>query len=470
MTHTADITAAAARESATGRCAPRMVCYTNDRAAWAAIDKYKLSVTLCPSHRLSELHADIRANAPAIVVAEFQSEPRGEASAIIASVRRAHPSIYFIGIVSYATTQGDAMVGMVRAGLDAVSLRESGTLAADIEAAIRFISRPSILLTAAEDIGLCEVLHPEAATVVRIAISASSWPNVGIVARALECSPRELQRRFATAQLGVPFDLLQTTRWILANAALRSTMKDQHQVAVALGFSTVGAMRDALRRSLSVTLDEITREEVARDLWARLVDQFGGDRLSFAAHAQRERNRLALTATLYNFEVNLSNVDRNVYETITFKVAQQPSETNEYLIARVLAYILEYREGIGFSGGIAEAEQPAIFVRDLTGTLKAWIDIGSPDANRLHKASKAAPRVAVYTHKEPRLLIKALAGERIHRVEELELYAFDRELIAALVGRLDRRMKLDLSVTDGHLYITIGGKTIDGAVERVSLG
>jgi uncharacterized protein YaeQ len=177
---------------------------------------------------------------------------------------------------------------------------------------------------------------------------------------------------------------------------------------------------------------------------------------------------LARTATVYNFEINLADVDRNVYETIAFRAAQQPSETDDYLVARVLAYSLEYRDGIGFSGGIAEADQPAIFVRDLTGALEAWIDIGVPDAPRLHKASKASPRVAVYTHKDPRTLIKALAGERIHRAEALELYAFDRELIAELVARLDRRMRFDLSVTDRHLFVTINGDTLSGALESVN--
>lgn len=178
---------------------------------------------------------------------------------------------------------------------------------------------------------------------------------------------------------------------------------------------------------------------------------------------------MALTATLYNFEINLSDVDRNVYETVVFKAAQQPSETDDHLIARALAYALEYTEGIGFSGGIAEADQPAIFVRDLTGSMTAWIDIGVPDAARVHRASKASPRVAVYTHKDPRTLVKALAGERIHRADHLELYAVDRELIAGLVSRLDRRMRLDLSVTDRHLFVTVGGETFSGAVERLSL-
>jgi uncharacterized protein YaeQ len=179
---------------------------------------------------------------------------------------------------------------------------------------------------------------------------------------------------------------------------------------------------------------------------------------------------LALTATLYNIEIDLSDVDRNVYETIAFKAAQQPSETDDYLIARVLAYALEYTEGIGFSGGIAEADQPAVFVRDLTGTTKVWIDIGVPDAARLHKASKAAPRVVVYTHKDRRILLKAIAGEKIHRAEALELYAIDRDLIAALAQRLDRRVRWQVSVTDRHLYVTVGGETFDGVVERLVPG
>jgi uncharacterized protein YaeQ len=179
---------------------------------------------------------------------------------------------------------------------------------------------------------------------------------------------------------------------------------------------------------------------------------------------------MALTATVYNFEIALSNVDRGVYETIAFKAAQQPSETDDYLMARALAYALEYAEGIGFSGGIAEADQPAIFVKDLTGAIRSWIDIGVPDAARLHKASKASPRVAVYTHKDPRSLLRGLEGQKIHRAEALELYAFDRDLIAALVERLGRRMRLGMSVTEGHLYVTVGDLTFDGPIERLSPG
>ena len=173
---------------------------------------------------------------------------------------------------------------------------------------------------------------------------------------------------------------------------------------------------------------------------------------------------MALTATVYTFEVQLSNVDRAVYDSLVFKAAQQPFETDEYLITRALAYCLEYREGIAFSKGLAEPDEPAIAVRDLTGAIQVWIEIGSPDANRLHKASKAAPRVVVYTHKDPSRLVQQLSGERIHRRDDLEIRAVDRELIAALVARMDRRMKFELSVVEEHMYVTIDGETLDGTL------
>ncbi len=175
---------------------------------------------------------------------------------------------------------------------------------------------------------------------------------------------------------------------------------------------------------------------------------------------------VALGATVHTVEIQLAHVDRGVYETLALRVARHPSETAEYLFTRILAYCLEYSEGIAFSKGLAEPDEPALAVRDLTGALKVWIEVGAPDAARVHRASKAAPRLAIYTHHDPRLLLRQYAGERIHRAEQVELYAIDRELLAALAERLDRRMSLDLSVTDGHLWITLAGETMSGEVVR----
>lgn len=178
---------------------------------------------------------------------------------------------------------------------------------------------------------------------------------------------------------------------------------------------------------------------------------------------------MALSATMYVFEIQLSHVDRGVYEALSLRVAQHPSESDEYLITRVLAYCLEYTEGIVFSRGIAEPEEPTLSVRDMTGTIRAWIEIGGPDAPRLHKAGKAAPRVAVYSHRDATQVLRPLLGQKIFRGEALEIHLLDRALVAGLVARLARRMTFDLSVSDGTLYVGLGGETLEGGVERVTL-
>lgn len=175
---------------------------------------------------------------------------------------------------------------------------------------------------------------------------------------------------------------------------------------------------------------------------------------------------MALTATIYTFDIELSDADRGVYETLALRVAQHPSETEDALVTRVLAYCLEYAEGIGFSNGLADPHAPALFVRDLTGALRVWIDVGAPDAARMHRAGKAAARVVVYTHKDPDRLLRQWSGERIHRAEALELYSVDAALVAGLVARLKRRMTFAVSVTGGHLYVTMGEDVVEGAVER----
>jgi uncharacterized protein YaeQ len=175
---------------------------------------------------------------------------------------------------------------------------------------------------------------------------------------------------------------------------------------------------------------------------------------------------VAIASTIYNVDIELADSDRRVYESLALRVARHPSESEEYLVARVLAYAMEFTDGITFSRGVSEPDEPAILVRDLTGAIRSWIEIGAPDAARLHKAAKAAPRVAVYTHRDPAQLLRNLAGERIHRASEVELYAIDRTFIQQLAGRLDRRMAFSLSINERELYLSIGADTLIGAVIR----
>ena len=179
---------------------------------------------------------------------------------------------------------------------------------------------------------------------------------------------------------------------------------------------------------------------------------------------------MALTSTIHQFDIDLADADRHVYETLALRVPRHPSESEEYLLARVLAYALEYAEGIAFSRGLSEPDEPALSIRDATGRLRAWIDIGTPDAERLHKASKAAARVVVYMHKEPAQYLARLEGARIHRAENVELRAIDRTLLGELVARLDRRVAFSLSVMDDELFVAIGDVTLSGRVARQRLG
>jgi uncharacterized protein YaeQ len=179
---------------------------------------------------------------------------------------------------------------------------------------------------------------------------------------------------------------------------------------------------------------------------------------------------VALGATIHNFDIQLADADRNVYETLSLRVARHPSESPEYLFTRLLAYCLEYTEGLTFSsGGLSDPDAPALAVRDLTGLLQRWIEIGTPDAARLHKASKAVPQVAVYPHRDVDAWLERLRKEKIHRATDLQIHVLDRELLASLAMKLERRMALDVSISERHLYITVANETVSAVIESRSI-
>jgi uncharacterized protein YaeQ len=167
---------------------------------------------------------------------------------------------------------------------------------------------------------------------------------------------------------------------------------------------------------------------------------------------------------MHTFTVTLADLDRGVYEDLSLRVARHPSETEAYMITRLLAYLLEYEEGIAFSEGISSTDEPAVFVRDLTGQLTSWIEIGAPDAARLHYGSKLAGRVTIYTHRDPAKVLAPWAGKKIHKAEAITLHSFDPGFIDAAVRPLDRRNTVTLSVTEGQLYFDINGETLTSAV------
>ncbi|MBO1901757.1 YaeQ family protein [Leucobacter weissii] len=180
---------------------------------------------------------------------------------------------------------------------------------------------------------------------------------------------------------------------------------------------------------------------------------------------------MAIGATIRTCEVELADVDRGVYEEFSLRLAQHPSETGAFLATRLLAYCLEYEEGIAFgAGGISSSDEPAVLVRDLTGRVTVWIEIGAPDAQRLHFGSKLADRVAVYTHRDPAKLLSAWSGKTIHRAEEIVLRSFDPGFVDAIVAALARRNALTLSATEGQLYLECNGTALSSPIHEHRLG
>ena len=169
---------------------------------------------------------------------------------------------------------------------------------------------------------------------------------------------------------------------------------------------------------------------------------------------------MAQTATIYVLTIDLADMDRGVYEALELRLARHPSETAEYMVVRLLAYCLEYQEGIGLTEGVSSGDEPAILVRDLTGRVTAWVEVGMPGAARLHRGSKMAGRVAVYTHRDVRQLLAQLEGERIHRAAGIVVRAFDRTTIEELASLIERRTSLAIAVSAGELLISIGDRSL----------
>jgi uncharacterized protein YaeQ len=173
---------------------------------------------------------------------------------------------------------------------------------------------------------------------------------------------------------------------------------------------------------------------------------------------------MALTATMYHLRIDLSDVDRGVYEKLDLRLARHPSEAARYFFTRALAYCLLYQEGIAFTRGLAASEEPAIWAKTPDGRLVLWVEIGAPSAERLHKASKAAERVVVFTHHDPATVKRALAGRPIYRAERVEIYAVETPLLDGLEAATGRDTLWALVRTGGELYVTIGAQTLSGTL------
>ncbi|MGM1017043.1 MAG: YaeQ family protein [Actinomycetota bacterium] len=178
---------------------------------------------------------------------------------------------------------------------------------------------------------------------------------------------------------------------------------------------------------------------------------------------------MAAGAMIHTFTVNLADMDRGIYDEFALRAARHPSETDAFMLTRLLAYGLEYAEGIAFGEGISTKEEPAVLVRDPTGSITAWIEVGAPDADRLHFGSRLAERTVVYTHRDPQKVMAPWAGRKIHRSDAIRVYSFDPGFIDEAVRSLERRNAVTMTITEQTLYLDLNGTNLTSALHEHTL-
>lgn len=176
------------------------------------------------------------------------------------------------------------------------------------------------------------------------------------------------------------------------------------------------------------------------------------------------------------FVIHLSHVDRGVYTELDLRVSQQASETDRFLLTRVFALCWLTRDDVDSSlsfskGGISTPEEPALSRVSLDGRLLVWCEIGSPSAERLHKASKSGAEVVLFTHHDPERQVEELRSSHIHRKEALEVYSLEPEFLDAVLADLDERgANFELTIAENTLYVVLSnGKSHSGNVRQWSL-
>lgn len=162
---------------------------------------------------------------------------------------------------------------------------------------------------------------------------------------------------------------------------------------------------------------------------------------------------MALSATPYKIDVNLTDLDRNVYETLRFTVARHPSETEERLVTRLIAYLLWYSEALGFGRGLSDVDEPALWEKSLDGRILHWIEVGLPDIERLTWCSRRAERVSLLAYGrvdlwENKQLSAASALANVH------VAALPNDALETVARDLPRSVEWAVMISDGELFIT----------------
>jgi uncharacterized protein YaeQ len=173
---------------------------------------------------------------------------------------------------------------------------------------------------------------------------------------------------------------------------------------------------------------------------------------------------MALKATIYKADLQIADMDRNYYQEHGLTLARHPSETDERLMVRLLAFALHASPALVFTKGLFDTDEPELWEKDLTGAIRTWIEIGQPDEKRLMKACGRAEQVVVYSYSAAsHIWYKALAN-KVARAQNLLIVNIPAETSAALERLAKRSMQLQCTIQDGQVWLTDSVDTV--LVER----
>ena len=177
---------------------------------------------------------------------------------------------------------------------------------------------------------------------------------------------------------------------------------------------------------------------------------------------------MALPSTIYRACIQLSDIDRNIYETLQTTVAQHPSETAERLVVRLLAYAICFEPDLLFTRGIAAGDEPDLWVKRYDGRVALWIEVGLTEPERLIKACRHAERVVLFAYGSSRQIWEKQHLEKLSGISNLTIIGIDKNFLVRLTQRLQRSITWSLTITESSLYLTTNDETHESSLLLLS--
>lgn len=177
---------------------------------------------------------------------------------------------------------------------------------------------------------------------------------------------------------------------------------------------------------------------------------------------------MARKSTIFKIDLQISDMDRHYYAHHALTLARHPSETDERMMVRLVAFARQAHERLTFARGLSDDEEPDLWQKDLTGAIELWIDVGLPDEKRILKASGRARRVVIYGYGGPAVkLWWDAVHSRLKRLKNLEVYSLSPVSCQALAQMVERTLSLSCTIQDGEMWLS--GATENVAVECATL-